>query len=264
MEHTVNTIPSDEDQTTRAVKPVYKSLKLSTISNQLEYGSGTHVIKASKPQPKTQSKATAVNRPLSELEYRDIARMFVKALPLDGDDYKDTIEAYIEIIRKLPNESKIALRCAYIFSSKVQYEEREDFFQDLALTLLKAKNSDEKLAYSIARCDWIDYWKRQHAHETRFCVYRSYQGQANPDCSKCPNKDRVKDGKCAWLAYRGIRSLDSEISDDDGSNTTLSELIVGEADYEARLIEQMDVTEVLNKLETYPAIKALINKDIGL
>jgi hypothetical protein len=206
---------------------------------------------------KTQSKATATNRPLSELEYRDIAKMFVKALPLDGDDYRNTIEAYIEIIRKLPSESKIALRCAYIFSAKVPFEDREDFFQDLALTLLKAKHTDEKLAYAVARCDWIDFWKRQHARMTKFCVYASDQGRENPECKDCKHKT---DKHCAWLAYRGIRSLDSEISDNDGNNTTLSELIVGEADYEAKLDSELDAQTIEAKLKDFPAIWYLIEK----
>jgi len=216
-----------------------------------------HTMHITHVSQKPQSKATATYRPLSELEYRDIARMFVKALPLDGDDYLETIEAYIQIIRKLSSEAKIALRCAYIFSAKVPYDDREDFFQDLALTLLKAKHGEEKLAYAVARCDWIDFWKRQHTHDTKFCVYASDRGIENPECKDCTHKA----GKhCAWLAYRGIRSLDSEITDNDGNNTSLSELIVGEADYEAKLDSKLDVQTIEAKLKAFPSIWALIEK----
>jgi hypothetical protein len=122
---------------------------------------------------------------------------------------------------------------------------------------LKAKQPDERLAYAIARCDWIDFWKRQHAHLTKFCCYASDEGRENPDCKECKHST----GKpCAYLGIRGIRSLDSEINENGENNTTLGELIVGEADYEARLNGQLDAHIIEAKLKLYPAINNLVNK----
>lgn len=103
-----------------------------------------------------------------KVTYRDIAKMLCKALPVEGDAYGEKVNEYIGIIQKLPREAKHALRCAYVFASKAPLEEREDLYQDLFLAIWKIKPDSEKLAYSIARCDWIDFWKayktKQHVN----------------------------------------------------------------------------------------------------
>ena len=92
--------------------------------------------------------------------------MLVKAMPLEGQDYADKINEYLGIIKAMPQTAKVALKSAYIFSRKVPREEREDLFQDLTLAILKARTKDERLAYTIARCDWRNWWAkysiRQH------------------------------------------------------------------------------------------------------
>ena len=66
----------------------------------------------------------------------------------------------------MPAYQKTVLKMAYIFSRKVPRQEREDFFQDIALILLEKQIDNQRLAYAIARCDWRDWWKkykiRQH------------------------------------------------------------------------------------------------------
>ena len=101
-----------------------------------------------------------------KVTYRDIAKMLIKAMPIEGQDYADKVNEYLGIIKAMPKEAKVALKSAYIFSRKVPREEREDIFQELALAVLKAKVTDERLAYAIARCDWKNWWAkykiRQH------------------------------------------------------------------------------------------------------
>ncbi|KKK56637.1 hypothetical protein LCGC14_3062530 [marine sediment metagenome] len=106
-----------------------------------------------------------------KVTYRDIAKMLAKALPIEGADFGAQVEENIQAIKAMPTDQRVALRVAYVFSSKVPREEREDFFQDLTLALLSAQTPDERLAYTIARADWKDFWgrykTRQHYRDGR-------------------------------------------------------------------------------------------------
>lgn len=157
---------------------------------------------------------------IKKIDYRQIARLFTQALPLDDTERLEVTNTYLDVIKALPVEAKIALRSAYIFSCKVPREEREDLFQDLALTLLKARQGDEKLAYAIARCDWIDFWK-------------SYK-------------------------HRQHYSLDSVIDTDKGNPVTLAELLVGEVEFEAKMDGKFEAQRIWESLPDN--IKPLIAK----
>ena len=111
---------------------------------------------------------------------------------------------------------------AYIFSRKVPRQEREDLFQDIALTLLKHKTSEPRLAYAIARCDWRDWWKK-------YKIRQHY-------------------------------SLDSVTEDEDGSPATLAELIIGESEFEVKMDGKLDAQRIWQKLDKFPAIKKLVVK----
>jgi len=80
--------------------------------------------------------------------------MLASALPVEGEDFGDKVNEYLETIKALPREAKLAMKVGYIFSRKVPRQEREDMFQDIALAVFKVKARDERLAYAIARCDW--------------------------------------------------------------------------------------------------------------
>lgn len=157
---------------------------------------------------------------LFDITYRNIAVMLAKALPVDGADFTNRIEINLDTIKRLPQSAKVALRSAYIFSQKVPREERQDLFQDIALAVLKARTSDERLGYAIARCDWRDFWKK-------YKVRQHY-------------------------------SLDTVINDDDGNPVRLAELIVGEAEFERKMNGKLDAERIWNKLPV--KIKPIIQK----
>ena len=92
--------------------------------------------------------------------YRQIAKHLTKALPVEGQGFREKVEENLKAIERLPKVQRQALKIAYIFASKVPKEEREDMFQDLTLTLLQANTQSPRLAYSIARCDWQNWWQR--------------------------------------------------------------------------------------------------------
>lgn len=129
-----------------------------------------------------------------KVTYRHIAKMLASALPVQDEEFTLKVEEYLDAIKAMPIEAKNALKVAYVFSRKVPREEREDLFQDIALAVFKAKAKDEKLAYAIARMDWLDFWRR--------------------------------------YKIRQHASLDSVISDTEGNSTTLGELIVGAVQFE--------------------------------
>lgn len=155
-----------------------------------------------------------------KVSYRDIAKMLVKAMPVELEAFSDKVNGYLDTIKAMPGEAKIALKSAYIFSRKVPREEREDLFQDLALAILKTKTGDERLAYAIARCDWRNWW-------SKFRIRQHY-------------------------------SLDQVIDHDDGSPITLGEMIVGECEFELKIDGDLDGQRIWDRLPSN--IKPLILK----
>lgn len=145
-----------------------------------------------------------------KVTYRNIAIMLASSLPIEGEDFRDRVEINLKAIQSLSTEAKTALRSAYIFSRKVPKQERQDLFQDLALAVLKAQTKDEKLAYAIARCDWLNWWKK-------FKIRQHY-------------------------------SLDTITKDEDGSPQRMGGLIVGEVDFEYRLDGKVDAERIWHKL----------------
>ncbi|MBN2075164.1 MAG: hypothetical protein JW762_06410 [Dehalococcoidales bacterium] len=156
-------------------------------------------------------------------EYRDIAKMLVKALPVENDDFGLKVNEYIDIIKSLPNEAKTALKCAYIFASKAPREEREDLYQSLFLAIWKVKPENEKFAYSIARCDWQDFWK-------------SYK-------------------------IKQHMTLESITESDDSSPDNLADMIIGYVEYETRYDGKIEAETIWSKIPE--DIKPIILKKLS-
>jgi hypothetical protein len=162
-----------------------------------------------------------------KVTFRTIAKMLCSALPVEGEDFGEHVNTTVEAIQQLSTEAKIALRSAYVFSRKVPRAEREDLFQELSLALLKARTKDEKLAYAIARCDWMNWWKK-------FKIREHY-------------------------------SLDSVIEDEEGNPATMAELLIGEVDFERKIDGKIDAERIWNVLpaDIKPIVlKRLINQPL--
>lgn len=211
-------------------------------------------IKTVEPRPVgTKNKQSKGTGKVTEETLRHIAKLFASAIPqscetgdfsqrvvehvrddngnwkgkghildVKGFTFETRTAYYLKYVRSLPEEQKIALRCAYIFSRKVPKEEREDFFQELLVTLFEKGTKEEKLSYAIARCDWQDFWKK--------------------------------------FRVRNHFSLDSVTEDNDGNETTLGEMIVGEAEFEAKQLDRMQAGNLWAKLPE--SIKPLVQKRI--
>jgi len=146
----------------------------------------------------------------NKVTYRSISKMLASALPIEGEEFREKVEVNLKTIQSLSTEAKNALRSAYIFSRKVPRQEREDLFQELALAVLKARTKDERLAYAIARCDWLNWWKK-------YKIRQHY-------------------------------SLDTVIEDEDGNPQRMGELIVGEVDFEYKLNGKVEAERIWFKL----------------
>lgn len=143
---------------------------------------------------------TKLTRKGIRVDDREIAKLFAKALPLPDSEpqsvdwaeylylghrnrpllqrlaqetFLSKVNEYLKVIRKLSTEAKTALRSAYVFSSKVPKQEREDMFQELALAVLEARTKDERLAYTICRFDWQNWWRKYKLHSQFFAGYLS-------------------------------------------------------------------------------------------
>ena len=160
-----------------------------------------------------------MNVGIKDLTYRQIAIMLASALPVKEEEFRQAVNSYLEAIKSLPQSAKIALKSAYIFSHKVPRSEREDLFQDIALAVLKAKTSDERLAYAIARCDWKDWW-------SKYKIRQHY-------------------------------SLDTVTENEDGYSVTMGELIVGESEFELKMNGKLDASIIWEKLPAN--IKTIVN-----
>ena len=158
-----------------------------------------------------------------KVEYRDIAKMLAKALPVEGDDFALKVNEYVDVIKSLSSEAKTALKCAYIFSSKVPREEREDLYQSLFLAIWKANPDNEKLAYSIARCDWLDFWK-------------SYK-------------------------IKQHLNLESITQSDDSNPDNMADLIIGSVEYETRYDGKIEAETLWSKIPDN--IKPIILKKLS-
>ena len=155
-----------------------------------------------------------------QVTYRDIAKMLASALPVEGEEFGVKVNEYLETIKALPREAKLAMKVGYIFSRKVPRQEREDMFQDIALAVFKVKAKDERLAYAIARCDWRNWWEK-------YSIRQHY-------------------------------SIDTIVEDDEGNPVTFAELLVGEVEFERKMDGKLDAERIWDKLPKL--IKPLVHK----
>lgn len=161
-----------------------------------------------------------------DVTYRKIAKMLCSALPVEGEEFGYMVTNTLEVIKAMPAEDKNALKAAYIFSRKVPREEREDMFQELALALLEARTKDERLAYTIARCDWRNWWEKFKTREH-------------------------------YLAG----SLNRTVSNGEGGEVEFGELLVGEVEFERKMQGKIDGEALYKQLPGW--VQRLVSKRLA-
>jgi hypothetical protein len=158
------------------------------------------------------------------VNHQQIARAAVGAPNFENDDeYIELVKSTAKEFGKLGANAQLAIEAAYIFSRKVPINERQDFFQELVLAVLESGTENAAFAYTIARRDWQDFWRSYKLHS------QYYQG-----------------------------SLSEVILNSDNEETELSELLVGEVEFERKQIDKLDAQALWRQI---PAdIQALVTK----
>ena len=147
------------------------------------------------------------------------------------DSFLELVKDTAKQIEHLGLNARLAIEAGYIFSRKVPEEERQDLFQELVTAILDSGTESAAFAYTIARRDWQNFWSKYKLH-SQFCG-----------------------------GY-----LSETITDSDGEETELAELLVGEVEFENRQIDKLDaerlwaqIPEEIQKL----VIKRLKGKPLG-
>lgn len=135
------------------------------------------IVKPAIGQPKTKVifEDCQTNKPKvrsMQVSEHDIAKMLVKVIPVDFKpaEFLAMVKTIERKIKRMPENTKLVLKAAYIFSSKVPKQERQDVYQELAMKLLENKPVNEQWAYTIARCDWLD-WYRKFKVKSQYSEY---------------------------------------------------------------------------------------------
>lgn len=150
-----------------------------------------------------------------------------KAMLGDGferdDSFIELVKQTAKQIGQLGLNARLAIEAGYIFSRKVPYNERQDLFQELVTAILDSGTEDAGFAYAIARRDWQDFWSKYKLHS------QYYEGY-----------------------------LSDTITNSDGQETELAELLVGEVEFENKQIDKLDAQRLWQQI---PAeIQVLISK----
>jgi hypothetical protein len=170
---------------------------------------------------------------LTQANYQQVARAAIGAASSFDDDthYIQLIKSTASAFQKLSVNGKLAIEAAYIFSRKVPMPERQDFFQELVLAILEAGTETAAFAYAIARRDWQDFWKTYKLHS------QYYEGY-----------------------------LSEVITNSDGEETELAELLVGEVEFENKQIDKLDSRKLWQQIPTdiqRLIVKRLQGKPLG-
>ena len=134
-------------------------------------------------------------------------------------------------IDKLNINAKLAIQTAYIFSRKVPTNERQDLFQELLAAVLASGTEKLAFAYAIVRRDWQNWYKTYKLHSQYYSGY-----------------------------------LSETITNSDGEETELAELLVGEVEFERKQIDKLDAQSLWHQIPTdiqSLVIKRLQGKPLG-
>jgi len=160
---------------------------------------------------------------LNKATYQQVSKAMLGPNFDRDDSFLQLVKQTAKQVEAVGINAKLAIEAGYIFSRKVPHEERQDLFQELITAILDSGTEDAAFAYAIARRDWQDWWQSYKLHS------QYYQGY-----------------------------LSDTITNSDGEETELAELLVGEVEFENRQIDKLDAERLWNQI---PAdIQQLVTK----
>jgi hypothetical protein len=160
---------------------------------------------------------------LTQATYQQVSKAMLGPNFERDDSFIELVKETAKGIESLGINAKLAIEAGYIFSRKVPQDERQDLFQELVAAILDSGTEDAAFAYTIARRDWQNFWSKFKLH-SQF-----------------------------WGGY-----LSDTITNSDGEETELAELLVGEVEFENRQIDKLDAERLWHQI---PAdIQKLVTK----
>lgn len=145
--------------------------------------------------------------------YHRVSKAFLGPNFAVDDDYIELVKQTRQSLEGLGLNARLAVEAAYIFSRKVPANERQDLLQELITAILDSGTEDPAFAYTIARRDWQDWWAKYKLHS------QYYQGY-----------------------------LSEVITNSDGQETELAELLVGEVEFEAKMIDKLEARRLWQQI----------------
>ena len=160
---------------------------------------------------------------ITKATYQQIGKAILGPNFERDDEFIELVKDTAKQLERLGVNAKLAIEAGYIFSRKVPQEERQDVFQELVTAILDSGTENAAFAYTIARRDWQNWWAKYKLHS------QFYEGY-----------------------------LSDTITNSDGKETELAELLVGEIEFENKQIERLDAERLWNQI---PAdIQKLVTK----
>ena len=143
---------------------------------------------------------------ITKANYQNIAKAAIGGPSFEDDNqYLVLVQNTVKALEGLDTNGKLAVEAAYIFSRKVPGNERQDLFQELVTAVLDSDTDNPAFAYTIARRDWQNWWAKYKLHSQFYSGY-----------------------------------LSETVTNSDGEETELAELLVGEVEFENRQIDKLD------------------------
>ena len=143
---------------------------------------------------------------ITKANYQNIAKAAIGGPSFEDDNqYLVLVQNTAKALEGLDTNGKLAVEAAYIFSRKVPGNERQDLFQELVTAILDSGTDNPAFAYTIARRDWQNWWAKYKLHSQFYSGY-----------------------------------LSETVTNSDGEETELAELLVGEVEFENRQIDKLD------------------------
>jgi len=151
---------------------------------------------------------------LTSASYHNVAKAAIAPSFDDDDSFIEVVKQTRQALEKLDTNARLAVEAAYIFSRKAPHSERQDLFSDLVTAILEVGTEDAPFAYAIARRAYQHWWAKYKLH-SQYC-----------------------DGH-----------LSETITNAEGQETTeLSELIVGEVEFERKQIDRLDAQRLWSQI----------------
>lgn len=165
-----------------------------------------------------------MNEILTIASYQNVAKAAIGGASFEDDEeYMRLVQETRRQFEAMDTNARLAVEVAYIFSRKVPRSERQDLFQELVTAVIASGTTDAAFAYTIARRDWQNWYEKFKLH-SQYC-----QGY-----------------------------LSDTLTDADGHETELAELLVGEVEFERKQIERLNARHIWRQLP--PDIQGLVLK----